>query len=717
MFRLIIGILSCLILLGARLSAQNTNYSVSKSPLSSDIYDEFCPVFYGNGIVFCSNRNSNSLSDYSNVNNTGTFNIFFIDTVSRITWKKAKLLSRSLSTKFNDGPATFNSTGDTVFFSRNQKLEGRLNKISKTRNNLGVFMAVKDGKNWKGIKELRYNNEWYNITMPCLSPDGKRLFFASDMPDGYGGSDIYYCKWEDGYWDRPVNLGPVINTEGNEAYPFIDQSGDLFFASDGHPGLGGKDIFFSKSTASGWLDPVAINEPVNSEYDDFGIITDSLMRMGYFSSNRDNTIDIYSYKTLYPQILYSEEQRINHKCFVFSDDGLTEIDTLRFEFEWDFGDENRKRGKVVEHCFPGPGKYHITETIIESLTEQQFFTKMSYDLLLKDIEQPYISGPEKYISNFAVEFNASQSNLPGYKIVEYFWDFGDGEKATGEVVRHTYFKPGEYRVKLGLTAADSTTGIISKRGVSRTVYIFNDSIKLNSADIARPDLSNGIVEVDNYDHAIKMQVYSAASSLEKGAVFQVEILSSKEKLDMNSSVFNTVPGQYSVREVYDQESGNYSYIIDEQLDLMATFNAYAEAFASGYREAKAKIVEVKDPAIKELNNLKKLFGASTDSYFDANNLLTSTAYLFLDNIVRLMNKYPGTRLKIGVHTDTNRSFKSKLRESEIYALTILDYLISRGVSGERLSCRGYGGSKPIAPNFLESGRKLNRRLEVTITRD
>src|ERR1035437_11092455 len=98
--------------------------------------------------------------------------------------------------------------------------------------------------------------------------------------------------YQDSYWGEPVNLGPVINTTGNESYPFINASGDLFFSSDGHPGLGGKDIFFSQFSDTSWLAPVHLDPPVNSKFDDFGIITDTLFNEGYFLFNRKKSIDI-----------------------------------------------------------------------------------------------------------------------------------------------------------------------------------------------------------------------------------------------------------------------------------------------------------------------------------------------------------------------------------------------------------------------------------------
>ncbi len=267
--------------------SQTTPYTVTKSAFSTDIYDEFAPVFYRNGIVFCTDR-----GQAVNSQGQAVVKMFYADTAAHNS--KSKLFSKDLKSKLNDGPATFNRTADTIFFSRNLVVEGNFKLLSTYRNKLGLFYAVPEAKGWGKVREIRFNTEWFNITMPCLSHDGKRLYFASDKPDGIGGLDIYYSNWKSGYWEDPVNLGIGVNTEGNETYPFINETGELFFASDGRGGLGGKDIYVTKQKGAGWFEPVALSAPMNSEYDDFGIVTSATMNEGYFSSDRGGrSVDIY----------------------------------------------------------------------------------------------------------------------------------------------------------------------------------------------------------------------------------------------------------------------------------------------------------------------------------------------------------------------------------------------------------------------------------------
>src|ERR1035437_1051806 len=311
--KLVIVILICIF--PQFISAQSDTYIINKAQFSSDKYDEFSPVYFNNGIVYCSNRNA-GLSSYSSGQDKGLFKIYFADTTGR--GQPSRLFSKNLNFLSNDGPVTFNKKRDTIYFSRNQDIS----KNSAARNKLGIYSAILVDGQWTKVRELRINNEWYNVTTPCLSPDGKKLFFASDMPGGFGGSDLYYSLWKGGRWEDPVNLGPVINTKGNESYPYINSEGGLYFSSDGLPGLRGKDIFFSVYSVldSAWQKPVRLDPPINSAKDDFGIMTDPLMHEGYFSSNRDKSIDIYHFRTNSPQILYDNIQKENQHCFMRSEE-------------------------------------------------------------------------------------------------------------------------------------------------------------------------------------------------------------------------------------------------------------------------------------------------------------------------------------------------------------------------------------------------------------
>jgi outer membrane protein OmpA-like peptidoglycan-associated protein len=692
---------------------QSETYTVKKTPFCSDKYDEFSPVFYKNGIVFSSNRNL-GLSYRSTSQNKGLFKIYYIDTTGRVDWESPKLFSKNVTTILNDGPVTFNRTKDTIYFSRNQDVSSKLSDVSNPRNKLGIYSAMLVNGQWTKVRELRINNEWYNVTTPCLSPDGKKLYFASDKPGGFGGSDLYYSVWKDDRWEDPVNLGPVINTKGNESYPFINPSGELFFSSDGLPGHGRKDIFFSIFSDSTWLTPVCLDAPINSEFDDFGIVTDTLMNEGYFSSNRDKSIDIYHFRTNFPQVLYNNIQKENQYCFMLNDSGAIAIDTLKLKYIWDFGDGEKAVGKKVKHCFPGKGNYSVKLDILEKSTEKLFFSELAYTLEINDFLQPFINSSDIVVKGDIVNFDGTKSNIPGYKILSYSWDFRDGNKTSGEKVKHIFKEKGEYLVNMELILKSISTGYKQITGVSKKILVVAEKQERESYLAKLASEKRIFPEIEKQENnQINIQ-YSAESEFRKEAVFNVELLSSKTKIGTDSWTFRNVPKKYIISEKFIPEDSTYSYIVDQQMTLMATYPAYNELSALGFKNVRIKIFVLKEPAEKELHNLIKINGAFADSYFDSSDRLTSNAYIMLDQIVKLMNKYPSLKLEVAVHTDNTGLAETSLKLSQLHSRLLVSYLINRGINPKRLVATGFGGTKPIAPNFLEKDRKLNRRIDFII---
>jgi outer membrane protein OmpA-like peptidoglycan-associated protein len=691
---------------------QNATYNVTLAPFSSQKYDEFSPVYYGTGIVFCSNRKTSLLVNRSDSLNRGMFKINYVDTTGRKEWRKPRLFSKDLKTPFNDGPATFNKTRDTVYFSRNLIVEGRLNELTGPKNRLGIFYAVRDGDRWVRIRDMRMNNEWYNVSTPWLSPDGKRLYFASDQPDGYGGSDLYYSQWKKDYWDDPVNLGPVINTPGNESYPFVNNAGELFFSSDGHKGHGGKDIFFSRFADSIWLTPVPLDAPVNSVNDDFGIITDAMMETGYFSSEENNSIDIYQFTTNYPQIFYCKEQRINQSYFRLSDTAAIEMDTLRLQYQWDFGDGKKARGESVEHCFPGPGKYIIKQSITERETGRTVFVKLIYDLEINDIEQPFITCPDFAVKGDQVDLDAHKSYLPGYEILGYTWDLGDSTRINGDSVNHTFNEPGVYNVKLGLKIKNRNTGIVTQSSVAKKITICKDVKELASIKPGTGNTATKPTDIADYDHAFIDVHYSAINDLNKDAVFQVELLSSKNRINPDNENFRQAGQKYIIREVFLKEAGLYSYVVMEEFSLMAVYPALTDVVSMGFKNAMIKTAILTDPAEKELNTLKKVYGLSADAFFEDKSFkLSQGGFAFLDQVANLMKKYSGSRLSIEVYSDESGTDFYNMDLSRKRAQTMAAYLTSRGINSSRLITRGFGRISQATTGDSEANRKINRRVQ------
>ena len=458
------------LILTTELQAQPQRYVVKQVPFCSRFNDEFSPVFYKGGIVFCSNMSYNSLAAYID-EHSRLFKIYYVTRKGTTGWNYPKILAREITTDFNDGPATFNENGNIMYYSRNNSVENHLKNISDTTNKLGIFSAELVNGIWTNIKPFAYNNPLYSFCTPTLAPDGERIYFSSDMPGGSGGMDLYYCNWNNNGWDQPVNLGPVINTPKNESFPFACKSGKLFFASDGHKGFGGKDLFYTREINGHWISPVHLDSAINSAADDFGIVTDSTFENGYFSTNRLKTDDIFSFSTAPVEFVSCDSIRENNYCFTFYDEHHHIIDTISATYQWDFGDGIIRIGKEVKHCFPGPGKFLVKLTIIDELTGDTIANQVNYKVELENIEQAYIKSDNIGAVDKTISFTAITSDLKNSGIIDYLWDFGDGFKPGAPSMSKIFKKKGEYVVKLGLITAKDSVGTIQKTCVTKRIKI------------------------------------------------------------------------------------------------------------------------------------------------------------------------------------------------------------------------------------------------------
>jgi len=226
----------------------------------------------------------------------GTYldSMVFIASISSTEVTKLK----SLNTKYHEGPVAFSPKQDTIYFTRDNVIKGKAKKSADGTIKLSIFSATqKDGK-WANESSFEHNSKEYSNGSPAITPDGKTMYFASDMPGGLGGSDIYMSKKSGNTWSKPVNLGKNVNSEGTENFPFVDKEGNLFFASNGKAGLGGLDIFYTQINENHDAEVRNLGAPVNSNYDDFGLIFNNDQKKGYFSSNRKrglNDDDIYAF--------------------------------------------------------------------------------------------------------------------------------------------------------------------------------------------------------------------------------------------------------------------------------------------------------------------------------------------------------------------------------------------------------------------------------------
>jgi len=259
---------------------------------------EYGTAFYGDNIVYATSK-SGFLKRRSDWTGDNFYSLYEANTDSLKATKKAKL--NGINTKFNESTAAFTKDGNTMYFTRNNFINNEVKTNGDQTVLLKIFKATKDkhGK-WGDVQELPFNSNIHSVAHPALSPDGKYIYFSSDMKGTLGSSDIYRAKILKSGYGKPENLGDRINTSGRESFPFVSDDNILYYSSDGFPGLGGLDIYAVKLDEEGnpITKPVNIGRPANSAEDDFCYVINSKTKIGYLTSNRPEgkgSDDIYSF--------------------------------------------------------------------------------------------------------------------------------------------------------------------------------------------------------------------------------------------------------------------------------------------------------------------------------------------------------------------------------------------------------------------------------------
>lgn len=281
---------------------QKTRYVIENVKKLNSPTSDYAPMYYKKeGLYFSSDRPEGKSKDEYKWTGNGYSDIYFakIDKSGKIS---TPAIVENVNTKYNDGVVTFDAKGNVMYFTQCGGESGK-------EKNCKIYKVDKKGNEWEpvNIKEpLSFCNDTvYVYGHPSLSADGSKLYFAANMKDGVGGMDLWVCNFvkRGKTWSDPINLGPAINTEGDEMYPFIHPDGTLYFSSNGHCGVGGLDIYMTKGEGNSWSEPVNMKIPVNSAGDDFAFICDNTKEKGYFTSNRigSRQDDIYSF-TMIPLV-------------------------------------------------------------------------------------------------------------------------------------------------------------------------------------------------------------------------------------------------------------------------------------------------------------------------------------------------------------------------------------------------------------------------------
>lgn len=583
--------------------------------------------------------------------------------------------SGTLNSKYHEGPAVFLKNASKVFFTRNNFINGKTAKSSDGINKLKLYMADSNGDGWKNVEELPFNSNEYSTGHPALSADEKLLFFVSDMPGGFGGTDIYVSRNEGTSWSAPVNLGPTVNTKGNEMFPFVDAKNNMYFSSDGHAGLGDLDIFtvaLNGAAPKGRI--VNLGAPINSSKDDFGVYADGERKAGYFSSNRKrggNDDDIYKFTR---ECEVKDTQNCELIVSVYDADTKMPLDASKVVYE-------NKAGKATTKETDADGSLKL------ELDADDEFT-------FRATREGYTANTVTYGTKDC-DGEATRLEIPLSK----------PKKDTAKVIE----APREVATQPSTTTYTSGETTTYQPSTSGTTYSQGTTTYESVPYTGGTTYSTGTTYNSGVSSAIGNGKYCSISG---------RVLTQKGKQPVEGvmvTLKNECDGstQTSVSDV----NGNYTFQAVGGCDY--TIEAAKEGMAS-----KGKRIR-RLTCAKDLNADLMMFGQGDvveieNIYYDLDkcNIRTDAAGE-LNKLVSLMRRYPNMRVELRAHTDSRGDTDYNQCLSRCRARAAQLYLIKRGINKDRIEANGYGETQPVngctdGVDCSEQQHQQNRRTEFKV---
>ncbi len=695
---------------------------------------------------------------HSNYDNGYFFDIYEYDVVK----KKEKNFSSKLNQDYAyDGPITFSPDGKEIIFTRT------IYNPTKNLNTAKLYMADYVKGKIKNIRPFEYNSNDYNTAHACYGADGNTLFFVSDIPGGFGQTDIWVCKREGNSWSKPVNLGGDVNTSGKEMFPYIRKDGKLFFSSDGLPGLGGIDIFSAQQKEGIWILDRMESLLLNSSYDDFAIIFTS-DSTGYFSSNRPGgkgKDDIYSFKyrnlsmKIDGKILLTEnlnDPAKNVKVYLLDAVGK-KIDSTTTDVNGNFVFNylDYKQNYLVQVDdetpeFKGKARFYMAkdEKIIrvsKKLKDEEFvFKLLPYEKY--KIEDLKGDGDLTLSGNFLIAGNSSLP-LKNVKIIIKTPSGDIIDTATTNEFGAFVFKYLEYDQNYLITFEDKDlnlspgTKLILTNKVGKEIksFLYNPNQPFQFELLQADKVVLKEMELSDKDLIFNLKGYLKDIKLNPLSNVEVNVVDDKDVLQ---TIKTDESGMFAIENL--KFKNGVSFDIDENNDKLKNLdvilitdskNRVIKRLVRGLGgEFKIELLDlekttlsqytVDDPWLKVLNlkNAKK-----KDSITVIENInYALNEYKFdeagkriLDKVVQILKNNQNLHVEISSHTDSRADDNYNLKLSQKRAQFVVDYLILNDIDKSRLKAIGYGEKKLLnkcGNNVLctEEEHAVNRRTEFKI---
>ena len=483
-----------------QIEERSGRYELKNIGLNSKVSD-FAPSFYEDGLVFSTARDSGLLSKNIHRWNNGSFlNLYKAAQDDQGNFTGVDKLSKRLNKKTHESSTAFTKDGKTMYFTRNNSDDGKFERDEDGVSRLKIYRATKENGEWKNIEELPFNGDSYSVAHPTLNNDETKLYFASDMPGTKGESDIYVADIsKDGTFSAPKNLGERINTESRETFPFVTKSNKLYFSSDGHPGLGGLDVF-ATDLMNEMGEVFNVGRPLNGEEDDFSYIINEETKKGFFASNRKGGLgndDIYSFVEMKPldftcNIAITGIVRDKETNELLTDASVKVYDKDNKEVSISRTDAN---GAFVMEgkCTDGDYKVVATKTDYEE-GNKTFMTVKAKDaigieIVLAQVDKSVPVGTDlaKYLNiepiyfDFDKYFISEDARMSIGKVLAYLNEF---PKVKVQVRSHTDSRANDaYNITLSANRAKATAEYLIEAGIA--------SERISNEGYGETELTNG----------------------------------------------------------------------------------------------------------------------------------------------------------------------------------------------------------------------------------
>lgn len=727
---------------------------------------EFCPVYSQGKLIYVAERESFDFVEFTvNDYNGQPFINVLVSDINKLKAGKGKSISKKINSDAHDGPVAISSDGSFLCFTRT-----RLNASKGEAQTAGLYFAHGKNRSWKNIESFDYNSKDYSVAHPAISYDGNWLFFASDMPGGYGGKDIWVCRKNGNKWEKPQNLGPDINTSGNEMFPNVKANGMLFFSSDGLPGYGGLDIYSAKSIDGKWILNRNEGLSLNSSYDDFGItfVDDST---GYFSSNRPGgkgKDDIYYYSfadkslIISGTVLLTENSNDPAKGIdvtLKEDDGTTVNSVKTNEkgyFEFKNLDADKKYMAVIDNSDPqyaGKARYYLADgdKVIQRVSNKSGKDKFAFRNLPfdpKGLPEMYTNDDLTLAGNLLFGENPSKP-LKNTKL-KLVNDFGDviEETTTNEFGAFTFRNiPGDQNYLISMedgsvSFPERTKITLTNKSGKELKTFYTDGGKMSFRIISSDKAILSEMKAD--DDNLVMDIFGYVYDENKKPIANAKLkLIDETNPQFSNEIVTTSTGKFNFRNLRADKM--YIFETDESDPVLSGLKKifiadskgriYKVISKDGTGKFTFKIIEadkalmgefvVDDPwlAVLDLKNKKEKEALTIveNIYYDFGDFKYDAAgQKVLDKVISVLQSNPKLMIELSSHTDSRSSDQFNMALSKKRAQFAVNYMISKGIGKDRLIAVGYGETRLLnkcANNIecSEDEHKLNRRTEFKIT--